>query len=202
MTAPMDAGAHRSNPSPGSQRFRSGTLLIIGLGIFLLVGWIFYRQTLPPAWLHDFSEAIALHAAPDPNPAAPEDIRQVSPRREVGDPYICLSRVIDLAWDHFFVITSGEALRNHQVLSNAIWQDQSLSYYVDLLERDERYQLVVLIQHNDVVDAQLYFTFWGDLSAIAMSEGFARDNAIFTAASLGGIYIVSPALDAPIGACS
>ena len=202
MTTPQGTGAHDSDPPPGRQRFRSGTLLIIGLGIFLLVGWIFYRQTLPPAWLHDFSEAIALHAIPDPDPPEPEDIRQVSPRNQVEDPYICVGRVIDLVWDHMFVIAPGGELQNHPALSNAIWQDQPLSYYTDLLERDARYQLVILVKGNEVVDAQLYFTFWGDLSAIARSEGFARADAIFTAVSLNSIYIVSPALDAPVDACS
>ncbi len=202
MTARRGPGTHEDAPSPQRRAFRSGTLLIIGFGIFLLVGWIFYRQTLPPAWLYDFSEAVAQHASPDRSPPEPEDIRQVAPPIEVEDPYICLANVIDLSWDHIFVVAPGQDLRVHPVLSQSVWPDQPLSYYVDLMARDERYQLVVLVNANAVVDAQLYFTFWGDLSPISRPEGYTRGEAIFTAASLNGLYIVSPVLDPPVDTCS
>ena len=202
MTMPRGQGAREVIPSPQRQAFRGGTLLIIGVGVFLLVGWIFYRQTLPPAWLHDFSEAVALHASADPNRPTPEDIRQISPRVEVDNPYICVGRVIDLSWDRIFAVTSDQDLRAHPVLPRAVWPDQPLSSYAGMLARDDRYQLLVLVDGNDVVDAQLYFTFWGDLTDIARAEGFARDQAVFTAASRGGIYVVSPALNAPVAACA
>ncbi len=187
---------------PQRRAFRSGTLLIIGFGIFLLVGWVFYRQTLPPTWLYDFSEAVALHTSPDPSPPEPEDIRQVAPPVSVDDPYICVGNVIDLAWDHIFAVTSGKNLQTHPVLSQSIWPDLPLAHYADLMARDERYQLLVLADANTIVDAQLYFTFWGDLSPISRPEGFTRSEAVFTSASLNGLYIVSPALDAPVGTCS
>tara|TARA_R110000868_G_scaffold128879_5_gene337320 strand:+ start:2193 stop:2801 length:609 start_codon:yes stop_codon:yes gene_type:complete len=202
MTLQRGPGDQDDVPSPQRRVFRSGTLLIIGFGIFLLVGWVFYRQTMPPAWLYDFSEAVALHASPDPSPPEPEDIRQVSPPVQVDDPYICLENVIDLDWDHLFVVTSGQDLRTHPALSQSVWLDQPLSHYVDLMARDERYQLLVLVNANTVLDAQLYFTFWGDLSPIARTEGFSRSEAVFTAASLNGLYIVSPALEVPVGTCS
>jgi hypothetical protein len=202
MMRSRGAGTPESTPSSQRRMFRSGTLLIIGLGAFLLFGWNFYRQTLPVAWLYDFSEAIALHAAPDPNPPEPEDIRQVSPRPPVEDPYICVGRVIDLPWDKLFVVTSEQDLQSHAVLSDAVWQEQSLQHYVDLLVRDDRYQLIVLVQGRDVLDAQLYFTFWGDLTALAQPEGFSRARAVFTSNSLEGRYIVSPADDAPVDSCT
>ncbi len=201
MIPSRERGTHDAVPSPPRQVFRSGTLIVIGLGISLLAGWIFYRQTLPPAWLHDFAEAVALHASPDPSPPEPEDIRQVSPRIEVDDPYICVGNVIDLMWDHMFVVTSDQDLGIHPFLSLVNWSDHPLSYYADLLGRDERYQLLILVGGENVLDAQLYFTFWADLTATARPEGFTRTDAVFTAASLNGLYIVSPALDAPAGAC-
>lgn len=202
VTVSPDSSAQDSGPSQQRKTFRSGTLLIIGIGAFLLVGWIFYRQTLPAAWLYDFSEAIALHAAPDPNPREPEDIRQVSPRVPVEDPYICVGDVIDLPWNKMFVVTAERDLQTHPILSSAVWKEPTLQHYVDLMDRDDRYQLIVLVQGRDVLDAQLYFTFWGDLTSIARAEGFSRANAVFTAISRDGRYIVSPALDAPAGVCA
>ena len=202
MTMPRGTSAQDTGPSPKRRMFRSGTLLIIGLVAFVLVGWVFYRQTLPAAWLHDFSEAIALHASLDPDPPEPEDIRQVSRRTPVENPYICVSNVIDLPWDNLFVITSEQDLESHPVLSDAMWHKQSLQYYVELLDRDDRYQLIVLVQDRNVLDAQLYFTFWGDLAALTQPDGFSRADAVFTAASQGGRYIVSPAMDASAGTCA
>lgn len=201
MTTPRWQGSGDEAPSPGRRAFRSGTLLIIGLLVFLLVGWLFYRQTLPAAWLHDFSGAIAYHAAADPNPPEPEDIRQVAPPSEADSPYICAADAIDLDWDRMFVVTSRQSLRNHPHLGSMRWPDESLARHADQLSRDARYQLIVLTRGDEVLDAQLFFTFWGDLSALARSEGYDRSEAVFTAASRGGIYIVSPASGAPPSAC-
>ena len=200
MTLPGSDGRD-TDPSPERKMFRSGTLLIIGLGVFLLAGWFFYRQTLPAAWLYDFSEAIAQHATPDPNPPEPEDIRQVSPRTPVEDPFICVGNVIALPWDRFFVVTSGQELQSHNTLADVNWPEPPLQHYIDLLNQDDRYQLIVLVQGDNVLDAQLYFTFWGDLSEIAGPDGYGRANAVFTSKSLGGRYIVSPALSMPVTAC-
>jgi hypothetical protein len=71
----------------------------------------------------------------------------------------------------------------------------------DELSRDQRYQLVVLVKDNAVVDAQLFFTFWGNLDALARPEGFNRETAVFTAASRDGVYVVRPAENAPADVC-
>ena len=201
MNPKQGPGTHESIISSQSPVLRSGTLLVIGFVVFLLVGWFFYQETIPPSWLYQFSEAVALRASPDPSPREPEDFRQTSPRTEVNNPYICVGDVLNLAWDRLFIITPEQDLRVHPVLSQSNWPDQPLDYYVDLLARDYRYQLIVLLGGNNVVDAQLYFTFWGDLSSLARLEGFSRSEAVFTAASLKGLYIVSPALDVPSGTC-
>jgi hypothetical protein len=201
MTSRWGQDAQDEGPSPQRQAFRSGTLLIIGVGIFLLVGWLFYRQTLPPTWLRDFSEAVALHASADPNPPEPEDIRQVSPPSNADSPYICAGKIINEDWDQLFAVTARQNLASHPFLSRFDWPEYPLEHYVDLLSRDERYQLLILVRGQRVVDAQLYFTFWGDIAPIAQTEGFVREDAVFTSASLNGLYIVSPAGDVPAGAC-
>lgn len=195
-------GSNKFIPSSKSLVLPSGSLLVIGFFVFLLVGWIFYQQTLPPSWLYNFSEAVALRASPDPSPSEPEDFRQVSPRTEIDNPYICVGDVLKLDWDQLFVVMPEYNLRIHPILSKVNWPDLPLSYYADLLGRDDRYQLMVLVGDNKILDAQLYFTFWGDLSSLARLEGFSRREAVFTAASLEGIYIVSPALDVSTSVCS
>jgi len=179
----------------------TGTLLVLGFGLFLLVGWFAYRPYIPPVWLHSFSSDVALRASVAPDAPPPEDIREATPRGLADSPYICAANVVPLAWDRFIAVAPKQDIRSHPVLSTVKWVDESLDTVAERLLRDERYQLIVLLQDNTVLDAQLFFTFWGDLSGIARPEGYTREQAVFTAASKGSVYILSPVTDIPPNAC-
>lgn len=179
----------------------SGTLVILSIGMVLLIGWFAYQPYIPPMWLHDLSADIALRAEADPNPALPEDARQASPRGLADSPYICVAKVVHKSWDHIYAVTPGQDLRSHPALSAAVWPKKDLDATVAEMARDKRYQLLVLTKDNTVVDAQLFYTFWGNLDAIARPEGFSSAEAIFTAASQNGVYVVTPAADPPTDVC-
>jgi hypothetical protein len=180
---------------------RTGTRVVLGLGLFILIGWFAYRPYIPPAWLHDLSADIALRAEADPNPPLPEDSRQETPRGLADKPYICVANVVEGPWDRIFAVTAKQDLRSHPVLAEAVWPERSLEDTAAELARDERYQVFVLVKDNTVMDAQLFYTFWGKLDDIARPEGYGRDEAVFTAASRGGVYLLSPAVDVPADAC-
>jgi hypothetical protein len=188
---------------PAPKRFVStGTLLVLGFVAVIVLGWFAYQPYIPPVWLHSLSADIAARAEPDPNPKPVEDIRQASPHGRADTPYICVAKVANIPWDHLFVVTASQDLRAHPVLSQAQWPHHNLNKMADELSRDARYQLIVLVKDNVVSDAQLFYTFWGKLDALARPEGFNRETAIFTSASHDGIYVVSPAENAPANACS
>ena len=193
---------HLRDGPPARRRFvSSGTLLILGVGLVLLVGWFAYQPYIPPIWLHDLSADIALRASADPDAAPPEDMRQASPRGLADSPYICVANTVHIPWDHMFVVTASQDLRTHSALAQVIWPHHDFEEMADQLKRDKRYQLLVMTKDNAVVDAQLFYTFWGNLEQIARPEGFNRADAVFTAASKGGIYVVSPARDTPADVC-
>ncbi len=191
-----------TGPAAGRPRvIKTGTLVVVGLFAVLLIGWFAYRPYIPPVWLHDFASDIALRASAEPNAPAPEDMRQATPHGLADSPYICVGKIVDMPWDRIVAVTNPESLRTHPVLSQATWPDKNLDDLTAQLTRDQRYQLLVLIKDNTVIDAQLFYTFWAKLDGIARPEGFAREEAIFTAASQGGVYVVSAATDVPPDAC-
>lgn len=193
-----------SNPVNDGGKPRSvktGTLVVLGLVAVIAVGWIWYRPYIPPEWLHSFASDIALRANIDPNAPTPEDMRQASPRTVAESPYICVGKVIQEPWDRIVAVTNADSLRDHAVLKQATWPKNNFNEFVDQLGRDKRYQLLVLLKDNTVEEAQLFYTFWGQLDGIARPEGFAREEAIFTADSKSGVYVVSAAVDVPPETC-
>jgi hypothetical protein len=198
LTSPL--GGTRSGAERGF--IKSGTLLIIGAGLVLLLGWFAYQPYIPPTWLHDLAEDISLRAAVDPNAAPPEDMRQATPRGLADSPYICPAKIIDIPWDHLYVVTASQDLRKHPVLAQASWLEQKFNDMADTLTRDKRYQLVVLVKDNAVTDAQLFYTFWAELDAIARPEGFNRASAVFTAGTKEKVYVVLPAENPPADVCA
>jgi len=173
--------------------WRSGKLVVLGILAGLIVGGYFYRETVPPGWLRAFGAEIALRAAADPNPPLPEDAREASPRNLADNPYICLARIVTQPWDRVVFVThaQGKTLAEHETLGRAAWAGREPAQ--KQLSADDRYQLVVLLNGEAVVDSQLFFTFWADLAGVADPKGFARDTAIFTAESRAGQYVLAPA---------
>ncbi len=178
---------------PPVKKSNTGKFVIIGFAIFLLVGGYYYQRFIPPAWLHDFGADIALRAAADPDASVPEDSRQASPRGLADSPYICASKTVQVPWDRMIVATSGDALRTNAMLAAAAWPDEGVEALAAKMAQDPRFQLIVLVKDNTVSAAEFFYTFWADLKEIARPEGFTRDEAVFTAASQNGVYVVTPA---------
>ena len=199
-TSATDA-ADQETQSPWP-RLPNGTLLIVGLVVVLVAGWFFYRTTIPAAWLRDFGAAIALHASAD-NAPTPEDTRQATPRGTSSSPYICVARAIRLDWDRMVVLTPSA--HDAPVLAGADWSQLDAKHSLDQLEReltrDPRYQAIVLLKDNHVIAAELFYTFWADLSALARPDGFGRDDAVFTAKVQNGTYVLAIPADIPADAC-
>ncbi len=203
MIAPPGAGPEKASGSVPTQRrlVSTGTALVLGLGLVLLAGWLAYQPLIPPAWLHGLAADIALRASVDPDAPPPEDTRQATPRGFADAPYICMTKFVDKPWDLLIAVTAKQGMHAHPILSDAQWPMVSLASMTAQMERDDRYQLLVLLKNNTVVDAQLFFTFWGTLEGIARPQGFTPNEAIFTAASKGGIYEVAQAVNPPANAC-
>jgi hypothetical protein len=101
------------------------------------------------------------------------------------------------------VVPSGADARKQAVLAGAVWPaDIALDRYAEKLLRDQRYQGLVLLQGDHVVAAELFFTFWADLSALARPEGFTPADAIFTAKVANGTYVLAVATDVPPDICA
>ena len=184
-----------------SRKITSGTAFVIGLGVCMFIGWLLYQPYLPKEWLHAFSGEIAVRAAADPTPPPAEDVRQVQRREVAAHPFICATDFIHVPWDRMVVVTAADDILVHPLLAVANWGALSRDEMAAQMKKDQRYQLIVLLKEDAVQDAQLFFTFWGDLSALARSEGFVRTEAVFTAYSNDGIYVVSPASEVPAGVC-
>lgn len=182
-----------SDLGPPDKKSNTGKFIIIGFALFLLVGGYYYQRFIPPAWLHDFGADIALRAAADPNAPLPEDSRQASPRGLADSPYICVSKIVQIPWDRMIVATSGDALRTNAALAAATWSDKNVEELAADMAQDPRFQIIVLLKGNTVSAAEFFYTFWADLKEIARPEGFTRDEAVFTAASQNGVYVVSRA---------
>lgn len=180
----------------------SGTVFVLGLGVCAVVGLILYQPYLPKEWLHSFSGEIALRAAPDPTPPEAEDIRQAQRREVPPHPYICATDFIHVPWDRMVFIAAADDILTHPVLADANWGSLSRDDMAAQMKSDKRYQLIVLLKDGVVQDAQLFFTFWGDLTALTRPDGFGRAEAVFTAYSNDGIYFVSPVAEVPAGVCN
>ena len=191
-------------PSPQKPKGRflsTGTALVLGLGLVLLLGWFAYQPMIPPVWLHDLAADISLRAAADPDAPLPQDSREASPRGLADSPYICVAKIVQKPWDHIVAVTSVEDLRAHPVLTAATWPKNNLEAVIAEMAHDDRYQLFVLLKDNTVVEAEMFYTFWANLDGVARPEGYTPEQAIFTAASKNGVYIVSAPDDAPPDAC-
>jgi hypothetical protein len=195
LVGKMSADESPTSAEAATPWWQSGKVVIIFIALGLAVASYFYAKTVPPTWLHDFGADIALRALADPNAAEPEDSREATPRGLADNPLICVARVIPQPWDRIVFVTheQGKTLSQHVVLGKARWVDDSIDSLQAQLAADDRYQLVVLMNGDQVRDAQMFFTFWADLSGLARPEGFAPDDAIFTAASLQGRYVLSVA---------
>ena len=196
----MDATAPTTVP-PRKAPLRTGSLLVIAFVLVFVAGWFVYRPFIPPVWLHDLAADIALRAAADPNARLPEDSRQASPRGLADSPYICAAKVIHEPWDRLIIVGGNQNPRDNPLLADARWPKNNFADLSAEMARDARYQLVVLLKDNTVDDAQFFFTFWGDLKALARPEGFTPAEAIFTAESKDGVYVVQQPADIPADAC-
>jgi hypothetical protein len=183
--------------------WRSGKLVVLGLAAILGIGWVFYRETLPPTWLHEFGSDISLRATVDPNAPLPEDAREATPRGLADNPLICAANVISQPWDRVVFVTheQGKTLQEHPVLGPAQWMGNGLTATQARLIADDRYQIIALMDGGKVRDSQLFFTFWADLSGLARPQGFSPEEAIFTAASVQGRYVLSLAPGATLADC-
>ncbi len=190
-----------NSPGPKRRFFSTGTAVVLGLGLVLLLGWFAYQPMIPPVWLHDLAADIALRAAADPDAPLPRDSREASPRGLADSPYICVAKIVQKPWDHIVAVTSDEDLRAHPVLTAATWPKNNLEAVITEMARDDRYQILVLLKDNTVIDAEMFYTFWADLESVARPEGYTPEQAIFTAASKNGVYVVSAADDAPPESC-
>jgi hypothetical protein len=173
-------------------KVRSGTILVLALVAILIGGWFIYRTLIPPTWLHNFAADIALRATPDPDAPPPEDTRQATPRGLASSPYICLRKLIHFSWDRFVVVPSNGDPREVAALKGVEWPDNAATRYAALMAHDPRYQLIVLLKDNRVVADDAFFTFWGDLSALATPDGFTPDSAVFAAIVQHGHYVLAP----------
>jgi len=194
LSEPTDAKPRRG--------IKSGTAFVLGLGVCAVVGWLLYQPYLPREWLHSFSGEIAVRAAPDPTPPEAEDVRQVQKRETPSHPYICATDFIHVPWDRMVIVRAADDILTHPLLADANWGAMSRDAIAAQMKSDKRYQLIVLLKNGAVVDAQLFFTFWGDLTALTRPDGFGRAEAVFTAYSDDGIYFVSPAAEVPPGICN
>ena len=194
--------AKGSESVPARKRlFSTGTALVLGLGLVFAIGWFVYRPLIPPVWLHDFAADIALRAAVDPEAPPPEDTRQATPRGLADSPYICVAKVVRVPWDRLVAVAAGQDVRAHPILSKSRWAGKDFENISAQMARDNRYQLLVLLKDDSVVDAQLFYTFWGSLEGVSRPEGFRPEEAIFTASSKAGLYVIALAVDAPENAC-
>lgn len=195
----MNAADHA--PQPPTQWWRSGKGVIVFIVAGLLVGGYFYMGTVPPSWLRAFGAEIALRATADPQATAPEDTREASPRGLADNPLICLANIARQPWDRAVFVTyaQSKALPEHPVLSKADWPDRAAKQ--GQLAADDRYQLIVLLKDGRVVNAEFFFTFWADLAGASRPEGYGPEDAIFTAESHAGHYVLSVAPNASLDAC-
>lgn len=180
---------------------KSGTAFVVGLAALGLAGWLLYQPYLPKTWLRDLSGEIAARAAPDPTPPPAEDVRQAQRREPAEHPYICAADIIRVPWDRILIVAAPDDILAHPVLAHAAWESGARAATAARMKGDPRYQLIVLLKDGAVADAELFFTFWGDLSALTRTDGFTRAEAVFTAASEDGVYVVAPAEPVPDGIC-
>jgi hypothetical protein len=173
-------------------KLRNGTIVVLGLFVVLLGGWLIYRTVIPPAWLHNFAADIALRATADPNAPPPTDTREETPRGLASHPYICFSNLVPFSWDRVVFVSADQDPRTVASLRGVTWPGDDQARFGKLMEKDDRYQLVVLIKNERVIADEPFFTFWGDLSALNRPEGFDPDTAVFTAAVQGGRYVLVP----------
>lgn len=176
-----------------------GKIAIAALGIGIAAVLAGYLFTLPEPWLRSFGAEIAYRAEADPNPPLPEDSRQELRREPVENRLICMANIISRPWDAMVVVQSGQALGAHAVLGSVQWPGRDDAER--LLNDDDRYQMIVLLDRGAVIDHQLFYTFWGDLSALAQRPSFSAETAIFSAQSRGGRYSLSIAAGASLSDC-
>jgi hypothetical protein len=172
----------------GIGKIRSGTVLVLGLAAIMAAGWFSYRAFVPPRWLHDLAGEIATRSAPDPKAPPPRDTREARPAATPDHPFICVARIVDFAWDRMVVVPSGADARQVPALRGVSWPADKAADYARRMAADPRYQLILFIKGEQVVADALFYTFWGDLSALARPDGFTPETAAFTAAVDGGTH--------------
>jgi len=175
-------------------------LAIIGLLLILTVvaGGLYY-QFVPAPWLRNLAEDIVLRAAISEGQTV-GTFSPLSGRESPRSPNICLSKFTPFAWDRFYVVAPFTDLQSHPSLGQFNWPVDDLDTLSKRLLNDSRYQLLVFVQQDRVVEYQHYFTLWGDLSALMRTEGFGPESAIFTALSKENQYVLMPS-DKPPESC-
>ena len=179
--------AFRKSLSRSQRRLAIISLL---LTLTVLVG-VFYSQFVPASWLRNFAEDIVLRAV-IPEGQAVGAFSPLSGRESPASPHICLAKLTPFSWDRFYVVAPFTDLRSHPSLGQLNWPVDDLDVLSRRVLDDSRYQLLVFVHQNRVVEYEHYFTLWGDLSALMRTEGFGPESAVFTAMTNRDKYILRP----------
>jgi len=160
-----------------------------------------YKAVLGPDWVRSLAREITMRAelsSEQVNNGIVFSALKDRPNPEM--PFICMNRVATFSWDTVYFIKSGKSLSSF--LKKINWTDIDKKKYIDRMNRDNRYQLIVFVLENKVVDHAFYFTLWADVSGLDRSQGYQKNQAVFTAESNGYTFSLGHADSDDFDSCS
>ena len=173
------------------------TFFILVFSMILLM----YKVVLGPVWVRSLAKEITMRAelsSDQINNGIVFSVMKDRPEPEM--PFICMNRVANFSWDKVYFIGSVNSLDSF--FSKIDWTNIDKKKYIDRLTRDDRYQLIVFVSENKVVDHAFYFTLWADVSDLDRPQGYEKNQSVFTAESNGYSFRLAHAESDDFGSCS
>jgi len=137
-----------------------------------------------------FAEELAMRATVVSTSTPTTAFSTMKGRADPDSPYICFGNITDFKWDRVYFIPSGGPVPKE--LASMHWKTSDVTEIDERLARDDRYQLIVFTNGEQVSQVGYYFTIWGDISALGQTQGFDPESAVFVAESDGETYTVLP----------
>ncbi len=181
--------------------WRKGQVWITATAVLTAVaGWFVYDALMAPRWMRAFGLDVAARATIVSSLSNNIAFSSLKDRPDPDSPYICMSKSATFPWQRVYIVPSGGTIPENLTLIP--WPDEDVDLHQSRLNSDDRYQLIVFVDDDQVVEYGYYFTIWADLSALGHTNGFARDEAVFSAESNGEIYRLQFVEEAPYDVCA
>lgn len=175
--------------------------LVVGLVIAVMAGLYLFLDTriVPQSWVRAFAEEVAYRAIWTGDYSPRETYAGANALPQPENHHVCPAGIISMDWTRMHVFSAARPLEGDVVADGWAWGAIDRAGLAARMKAEQSVQIIVLLKDDAVVDTATYFTFWGDLTALSLPQGFTPVSAVFTSYAVDKTYRIQPAYDVDNG---